>query len=162
MRKIYYVFPKIQYPISLQWTATVVIQLIVFGVTVILTSRITENLERDMAIYMRFAVFIAEILLFSMFNFWLSIKLTHRIAGPLVQVQRVLNQARHGNYDVRVKMRTNDYLHEFATEVNLLLQGLEDSYGILKEIQSSFDVPKGADSNRIKQISTTGKSSVKP
>ncbi|KAA3655891.1 MAG: hypothetical protein DWQ10_16625 [Calditrichaeota bacterium] len=162
MRKIYYVFPKIQYPISLQWTATVVVELIIFGITVVLTSRITEGLERDMAIYLRFAVFIAVILLFSMMNFWLSIKLTHRIAGPLVQVQRVLNQARHGNYNARVKMRTNDCLHEFATEVNLMLQSLEDSYGILKEIQSSFDTPQGADSNRIKQISTHEKSSIKP
>ncbi|KAA3613866.1 MAG: hypothetical protein DWQ05_16455 [Calditrichaeota bacterium] len=152
MRKIYYVFPKIQYPVILQWTAAVVIELIIFGLIVILTTNVSSGQHSDMAIYTRFAVFIAVILVFSMINLWLSTKLTHRFAGPLVQVQRVLNQARHGKYSVRIKLRTNDCLHEFATEVNLLLQSLEESRGILRELQSSFEIPAGADSNRIKQV----------
>ncbi len=151
MRKVYYVFPKIQYPVILRWTATVVVELIVFGMIVKMMTQYSSGRHNDMAIYMQFAVFIAVILIFSLINLWLSTRLTHRFVGPLVQVQRVLNQARHGNYSVRVSLRSNDCLHEFAAEVNLLLQGLEDSRGILRELHASFDVPAGADCNRIKQ-----------
>jgi len=131
-----------------------VLELIAFGVVVKVLTKFSAGQHHDMAIYTQFAVFIAVILGFSLVNLWLSTKLTHRFAGPLVQVQRTLNQARHGDYSARVNLRTNDSLHEFATEVNLLLQGLEDSRGILRELQESFDIPVGADCNRIKQQNT--------
>ena len=152
MRKIYYVFPKIQSSISLIWTASVVIELMFFGITLALTEHFTTGYPRDIAIYVRFATMMVVILVFTVVNLMISIRLTHRFAGPLVQVQRVLDKARRGDYSVRVQMRNDDYLHEFGSVVNMMLQGLEESRNLINEMNSSFEHSPAGASNRTRQL----------
>jgi signal transduction histidine kinase len=52
-------------------------------------------------------------------------RLSHRIVGPMVQIQRVLERAIKGKYEARINLRTNDYLNEIADDINLLLEKLE-------------------------------------
>ena len=43
----------------------------------------------------------------------------------MVQIQRVLERALKGKYESRIKLRTDDYLHEIAEDINLLLEKLD-------------------------------------
>lgn len=126
MRSLYYIHPKIQFPFSGLMTALVAIELLIFGLVFIVTDRMALALGKDLATYLQYGSLLVVILVFSAFNLLLGARLSHRIAGPLVQVQRVLQKARQGNYAVRANIRGNDYLQEIVEDLNLLLQSLEN------------------------------------
>jgi sensor histidine kinase YesM len=64
--------------------------------------------------------------MFTGFNFWYGVRLSHRIAGPMIQIQRVLEQALKSEFNTRIHLRSNDYLHEISDTLNLLLEKLEN------------------------------------
>ena len=54
-----------------------------------------------------------------------SIFLTHKVAGPLVRIKRVLSQMGQGNFSQRIQLRKGDELGELAETVNQLAQDME-------------------------------------
>lgn len=54
-----------------------------------------------------------------------SIFLTHKVAGPLVRIKRVLSQMGQGNFSQRISLRKGDELSDLAETVNQLAQDLE-------------------------------------
>lgn len=65
-----------------------------------------------------------ELLVLSPFAIWLGLRMTHRIAGPLVRILAVLQQMALGNYEQRITLRKGDYLIELAQAVNMLADNL--------------------------------------
>ena len=49
----------------------------------------------------------------------------HRSLGPIIQVERVLDEVNAGNYGLRVHFRKNDILHELEDKLNRVLDLLE-------------------------------------
>ncbi len=52
------------------------------------------------------------------------IYLTHRIAGPLVRIEKELHHIGEGNFDIRLNLRKNDELKALAGVVNQMADGL--------------------------------------
>ncbi|MCK4894716.1 MAG: hypothetical protein KAT07_12145, partial [Calditrichia bacterium] len=87
----------------------------------------------DILLYIRFSIVFIMVLIISGFNFWFGTRLSHRIVGPMIQIQRVLEKALKGKYDSRIQLRSNDYLHEIAEDLNLLLEKLDGKRSKEKE-----------------------------
>ena len=61
-----------------------------------------------------------ELLLIAPVVVWFGVRLTHRVVGPLVRIQAVLQQMRQGDYNVHIKLRKGDTLVELANDLNAL------------------------------------------
>ena len=57
--------------------------------------------------------------------FWL----THRYYGPLVSIERYLDQLSEGNYSAQVAVRKNDELIELVGKLNTLAETLRERHG---------------------------------
>ena len=125
MRKIYYLKPNIQFIFTGAFTILSAIEIAIFTVVIFLVEHLNIDRSYDMLIYIRFSIVFVTILVISSINFWFGIKVSHRIVGPMVQIQRVLERALKGKYESRIKLRTDDYLHEIAEDINLLLEKLD-------------------------------------
>lgn len=108
-------------------TGLVAVELIVFGFVLFITERLSLYIPNDLAIYLRYGSLLVLILAFSTVNMFLGARMSHRVAGPLVQILRALEKARRGDYHVRVQVRENDYLIEVSDALNLLLESLDNS-----------------------------------
>jgi signal transduction histidine kinase len=53
-------------------------------------------------------------------------RLSHRIVGPMIQIQRILERVLQGKYESRIQLRNTDYLHELAEDINKLIDDLEN------------------------------------
>jgi HAMP domain-containing protein len=61
--------------------------------------------------------------------FVLVFKLTHRYYGPLVSIERFIDEVARGKYKNRVKIRQNDELQRLATRLNDMASSLEKRHG---------------------------------
>lgn len=125
MRRFYYLKPNIQYAFTSFFALLAAIEIVLFGLLLYLVEHLNTYFSYDMMLYIRFSVLLGIILIFTGFNFWYGVRLSHRIAGPMIQIQRVLDQALKGEYGNRIQLRSNDYLHEISDELNRLLEKLE-------------------------------------
>jgi len=125
MRKIYYLKPKIQNVFTSFFTIMTAVEIILFGILLYMVDRLNIQRSNDMIFYIRYTILFLIVLLFSVVNFWFGLRLSHRIGGPIVNIQRILEQAQRGDYRSRITLRSNDFLHEIADSVNLLLEKLE-------------------------------------
>jgi len=71
----------------------------------------------------------AVILFFGM----ISIVITHRVAGPLFVIERMVRHLSEGNLSARIKLRKGDDLAEFVQSMNLMAENLESSVSELHE-----------------------------
>ena len=65
-----------------------------------------------------------ELLILAPFVIWLGLRMTHRIAGPLVRILAGLQQMSLGNFEQRITLRKGDSLVELADAVNTLAENL--------------------------------------
>ena len=68
------------------------------------------------------------ILFFAIFlvvMFTMIFRLTHRYYGPLVSIERFLDQLIEGKYDTRVSIRKKDELQNLANQLNKLAEALQ-------------------------------------
>lgn len=63
------------------------------------------------------------------FSFVIGLQLTHRIYGPLIPLQRHIDELRNGNFSSRVHLRKNDEMLELQEGLNSLATALESKYG---------------------------------
>jgi len=62
---------------------------------------------------------------------WLSLlafKFSHKIAGPIYHLKRVIKDIKKGDVSLRARIRRTDKLHGFVDEFNSLLDFYEDNY----------------------------------
>jgi signal transduction histidine kinase len=125
MRKFYYLKPNIQYAFTGAFTILSAVEIAIFIVIISVVEQLSINRSYDVLLYIRFSIIFLIILIISGFNFWFGMRLSHRIVGPMIQIQRVLERAKKGKYESRINLRTHDYLHEIAEDINLLLEKLD-------------------------------------
>ncbi len=136
MRRFYYLKPNIQYAFTSFFALLTAIEIIIFGLVVYVVENLNTQYSYDVMLYIRFSIALLLVLIFTGFNFWFGVRLSHRIAGPMVQIKRVLEHALRGEYKMRIQLRSNDYLHEISDELNLLLEKLENQQKKQKEVQN--------------------------
>jgi signal transduction histidine kinase len=56
---------------------------------------------------------------------WWGIRLTHRVAGPLVRIHGGLARLIRGDYAVQIRLRAGDELQDLAAQVNALAEVLQ-------------------------------------
>jgi signal transduction histidine kinase len=62
--------------------------------------------------------------------FILVFKLTHRYYGPLVSIERFVDEMTQGRYGQRVKIRQSDELQRLTTKLNEMAAELENRHGL--------------------------------
>ncbi len=65
-----------------------------------------------------------ELLLIAPLVIWVGIRLTHKVAGPLVRIEAALAAMAQGNFDVHLTLRKGDSLVEIANSINTLASSL--------------------------------------
>ena len=109
------------------------IEIIAFGLVLYVVEGLNLHHSYDILLYIRFSIVLLVVLIFTGFNFWYGMRLSHRIVGPMIQILRVLESATKGEYKSRIQLRSNDYLHEIGDELNVLLEKLEAQTGKQKK-----------------------------
>ena len=66
---------------------------------------------------------------------------THKYYGPLVSIERFVDQIAEGDYSKRVVIRRSDELQRLAARLNLMAQKLEERHGVLVERRRSASSP---------------------
>ena len=125
MRKFYYLKPNIQYAFTGAFTLLGAEEIAVFTFLLYVVEHLNVHRSYDILLYVRFSIIFVMVLIISGFNFWFGTRLSHRIVGPMIQIQRILENALKGKYDSRIQLRSNDYMHEIAEGLNLLLEKLD-------------------------------------
>lgn len=125
MRRLYYIHPKIQFPFAGFMAGIVAVELILFALTFLFIEQLSSHFSEDVATYLRYGSLLVLIVFFTAINFLIGTRLSHRLAGPLVQILRALEKAKDGDFSVRTKIRANDYLQELCESVNILMENLE-------------------------------------
>lgn len=55
-----------------------------------------------------------------------AIYLSHRIAGPIFNINRSLGEVARGNFSLRIRLRKTDELQDVASNINKVLDVLEE------------------------------------
>lgn len=66
---------------------------------------------------------------FGLISFSLGIILTHRLVGPMVPIQRLIQQLIGGEYGVQSRLRTKDDYQEIMNDLNTLSTKLAERHG---------------------------------
>jgi HAMP domain-containing protein len=61
--------------------------------------------------------------------FFVVFKLTHRYYGPLVSIERFVDEFARGDYSKRAKIREKDELHSLVEKLNLMADQIERRHG---------------------------------
>jgi len=59
------------------------------------------------------------------FTFFISIFMSHKIAGPLYKLSKLLREAAAGNLEQRLVFRKSDYFQELAPDYNTLMESIQ-------------------------------------
>lgn len=51
---------------------------------------------------------------------WVGVRLTHKVAGPLVRIRAILSEMAKGNFNVHIRLRKGDALTDLAEDINRL------------------------------------------
>ena len=65
-----------------------------------------------------------EVLLIAPAVIWIGVRLTHKVAGPLVRINAALQQMARGDFHVHLRLRKGDALGEVAEAINALAASL--------------------------------------
>lgn len=57
----------------------------------------------------------------------ISVLFSHRMAGPIIRIERVLDEIANGNFDVNVTLRKKDELKRVAEAINKMRAGLKEN-----------------------------------
>lgn len=81
--------------------------------------------------------------------FTVVFRLTHRYYGPLVSIERFVEEIKRGNYGQRVRIRERDELHQLVENLNMMADSLERRHGrhakenVKETAKESVKAPKG-------------------
>ena len=73
---------------------------------------------------------------------WGSIFISHKIAGPLYHLDRILKLLKEKDLTLRVRFRKGDETHHIAEDFNAALQELDESLSRMKEISRNQTDPQ--------------------
>ncbi len=61
------------------------------------------------------------------------IRRTHRMYGPMISINRFIEELKRGNYSARLKTREHDDFQDLVGRLNLLAEALHARHGVLGE-----------------------------
>ncbi|MBI1869768.1 MAG: hypothetical protein HYS07_01085 [Chlamydiae bacterium] len=67
----------------------------------------------------------SAVLLLGLMVSFLTLRFTHRLAGPVFRMKTVLDRVIQGDYSPRIHLRKKDHLKELAEKLNILLETLD-------------------------------------
>jgi len=134
-RRNFFINTRIQCWVMLTMGLICVCSIVAFGVVVDMAHRLSvepwlNNIElrntlEDNLYPQIDNLFLLGIPLFLLLTLALAMFLTHRVAGPVHHIGRVIREHRYGRRGQRIVLREGDYCEELANEVNSLLDELE-------------------------------------
>ncbi len=68
------------------------------------------------------------LLLFVIVQLYVVVKMTHKIYGPLVSIERFVGEIAAGNYDRRVTIRKGDELEKLVGSLNLMAESIDNRH----------------------------------
>lgn len=92
-----------------------------------------------------FLTTVGFLVLASVFQFFNALKFSHRVAGPVVNIARILKAIRGGDLSARVHLRRGDLVMDIADEVNGFLDWLEDHPPTGSEQDNASDEESGSE-----------------
>lgn len=63
----------------------------------------------------------------------------HRIAGPVYRFRLTLRKINHGQLASPIRLRDGDYFTEVASELNAVIQTLQDQRVMIKQVEENLD-----------------------
>ncbi len=116
--------------------------LFVIGYLVIDSVAELHAIKRTMA----YALAIAEPLALGLI-YWLGLKESHRIAGPLFVLERALGQVRDGRLDIEMRLRAGDHFHETRDAFNAMREDLSRRIGASRKLAEALaqQLPEGSE-----------------
>ncbi|MDD5686306.1 MAG: hypothetical protein PHE88_00535 [Elusimicrobia bacterium] len=92
-----------------------------FGLEKISLEYYTLGKIKDMLLWLN-AIILVETIIFVAIASWLSLGLSHKIAGPLYRIEKVIKEGLDNGELIEIKIRKNDELHEFVEVLNELIR----------------------------------------
>lgn len=71
--------------------------------------------------------------------FFVVFRLTHRYYGPLVSIERFIDQFASGDYKRRCKIREKDELHALVAKLNRMADAIEQRHGRTEAVEKEED-----------------------
>ena len=71
---------------------------------------------------------------------WIFLLISHRLAGPLYKVEKVVNDIADGNLDQDVYFRKADQIKNLATALDNAVTNLSDKISVLKALSDDFNL----------------------
>ena len=69
-----------------------------------------------------------ELLLAIPIIFYVGIRQSHRVVGPMSRLKQTLEAIRQGDFSQRITLRKGDALEDLATAINRMAEGLEQRF----------------------------------
>lgn len=79
---------------------------------------------------------------------YVALRFSQRIAGPTYRITETLKQIREGDQDIRIRLRSGDYLDEIADELNATLDWIAAESGSSPTSGSTEGNPADVDAVR--------------
>lgn len=124
MRRKFYIDPEVQFPITLTLIALVMGEGVFVGWGFSRAIAVARNWEHPDQVAQFFKILFTILLPLVAANFAIGIWLSHKIAGPLMRMRRTMSEIARGNLEADVSIRSGDFLHSYAQELNRMLETL--------------------------------------
>ena len=121
LRARFYIDPEVQFPLILTFIFLATAQGFLVGWAFYKLIAIAKQWDRPDQALEFFRVFLLTVVPVVAVNFALGIWLSHKIAGPLVQIRRAVNEVSRGNLEVEVQLRGGDLLNAPAQDLNRMI-----------------------------------------
>jgi len=131
---------------AISWPPALCLVLTSLAIGVFCWNLSVEALEADVELTSLAPLFLTTIsflVLAAGFQFFSALKFSHDLAGPTVNIARVLKSVRDGDLSARIHLRKRDLVQDVAEEINALLDWLED-HPQLKTADGAVQTPEAA------------------
>lgn len=118
LRQRFYVDPELQFPIILSLIFLVTAQGFFVGWGFAKAIAIARQWQRPEQAAEFFMVLLMTVVPVVVVNFILGTWISHKFAGPLLQIRRAVTEVARGNLEIEVRLRSGDFLHAHAQELN--------------------------------------------
>ncbi|MEK7381785.1 MAG: hypothetical protein AAB262_00700 [Elusimicrobiota bacterium] len=124
MRRRYYVDSELQFPMILALIALVTVEGVFIGWGFSRAAALARDWRRLDQAASFFKVLLLTVVPLVVGNFVIGTWLSHKIAGPLVRMRRMMTEIARGNLEVEISERKGDLLHSHVREMGRMTETL--------------------------------------
>lgn len=74
---------------------------------------------------------------------WYGVRVSHRIAGPMIPIRRALERIRQGDFSQPIRIRDTDLLHELVGDLNSTFDAMRQRIEVLQKQVKELSPPEG-------------------